>query len=424
MERGMEDGNDQGTRAPSGASSQAAPTTMASVDETRARLTRAVAPLDRVERIALDRARGRIVAEAVHAAYQVPPHDNSSMDGFALRHADLVAPGQGLPITGRVAAGHPAGTLRRGTAVRIFTGALVPEGADTVVKLEDCQVQDERVRLRAVVVRKGDNVRRAGEDIAYGAEVVPAGRRLRPQDLGVAASVGITEVHVRRRPRVGVLVTGDELVSPGTPLGEGQIYDSNSVLLSSLMTALGCEPTHVARTSDSLEATRDALRRAARDVDLVISSGGVSVGQEDHVKAAVRELGELELWKVAVKPGKPLGFGRIGAVPWLGLPGNPVSGFVTFLLFGVPLIRRLQGREPLMPEALPLRAGFTREYGPKREEYVRVRVEEGYLVPYRHQGAGVLSSASWGDGLARIPMGASVRAGDELGYYAYTDLFA
>jgi molybdopterin molybdotransferase len=397
---------------------------MLSVTEARSRIVNATAPLAGTERVPLARALGRVVAEPVLADCQVPPADNSSMDGFALRYDDLAPSGWTLPVTARVAAGHAPGPLAAGGAVRIFTGAVVPAGADTVVKVEDCEVVADVVHVRDRHVRRGDNVRRAGEDVARGATVLPAGLKIRPQDLGVAASVGTTSVSVRRAPRVAVLVTGDELVEPGRPLGPGQIYDSNGTMIAGLLASLGCEPVVTGRVGDTLDATREALRAAALDADLVVTSGGVSVGEEDHVKTAVRSLGELNLWKVSVKPGKPIGFGRVGGVPWLGLPGNPVSGFVTFLLFGAPLVRALQGRASLMPEGVPLPAGFIRDRGPRREEYVRVRVENGRAVAHPRQGAGVLSSASWGDGLVRIPTGTAVREGDELLYFAYSTLLA
>lgn len=397
---------------------------MLGVEAARLRVIDAVGPLAGVERVPLSLALGRVVAEPVRAAVEVPPADNSSMDGFAFRLADLEASGGTLPLRGRAAPGHASEPLGPGEATRIFTGAVVPRGADTVVRLEHCEVTGESVRVVNTDIAVGDNIRRAGEDVTRGAVVLSEGHRIRPPDLGVAASVGTTDVPVRRLPRVAVLVTGDELVEPGRPLADAQIYDSNGAMMRGLLDWLGCEPRLVGRTGDTLAATRDAMRAATTDADLIVTHGGVSVGHEDHVKNAVQDLGRLDLWKVAVKPGKPVGFGEVLGVPWLGLPGNPVSGFVTFLLFGAPLIRRLQGREPTMPAPLHLPAGFRRERAGKREEYVRVRVQGGRLIPHAHQGAGVLSSAAWGDGLARIDAGTTVQEGDGLPYYSYASLWA
>lgn len=392
------------------------------VDEARARIVAAVTPIADSERVALDSALGRVVAESIVATCDVPPADNSAMDGFAFRLSDLRDADGVLPITGRMAAGQPATTLAPGGASWVFTGAVVPRGADTVVRLEDCQVDGATVRVLKRDVRLGDEIRRAGEDVVRGAEVIAAGTRMRAQELGVAASVGVTHVAVRRAVRVALVVTGDELVEPGAALESGKIYDSNGPVLAALLRTVGCLPGPVVRVRDDLAATRDALVQAAASADLVISSGGVSVGQEDHVKTAMRAIGEVDLWQVAVKPGKPIGFGRIAGVPWLGLPGNPVSGFVMFMLFGVPLLRRLQGREPTFPQPLRLPAGFERQRTLQRDEYQRVRVEDGRLVPYPRQGSGVLSSASWSDGLAKVPARASVSIGDELEYLGYAEL--
>jgi molybdopterin molybdotransferase len=409
---------------PSEASSAAspAPAGMLGVHDTRERLVNAVAPLSGCERLPLVDALGRVVVEAVVAAGDLPPFANSAMDGFALRFAELEA-GQGvLSIEGRIAAGEGASTLAPGVATRIFTGAVVPHGADTVVPVERCRVEGATLRVDLPGVRHGDHIRRAGEDVARGEIVLPIGRRLRPQDLGMAAAVGTSTVGVGPRPRVALLVTGDELVPPGRPTRAGQIHDSNGPMLVGLLHALGCAPSIVSRVGDTRAATLEALRRAAPISDLIVSSGGVSVGEEDHLKDAVRSLGTLDLWRVAAKPGQPLGFGHVDGVPWLGLPGNPVSVFVTFLLFGAPLVRRLQGREPLFPTPVLVGAGFERPRPISREEYLRVRIADGRIVPYAHQGSGVLSSTTRSDGLAVVPAGSTVRTDDPLPYLAYTEL--
>jgi molybdopterin molybdotransferase len=395
-----------------------------SVDEAQTRILAGVAPLTGVERVPLARACGRVAAEHLRARLDLPPADHSAMDGYAVRLADLAAAEGRLPVTIRAVAGAATATLARGEAALIFTGANLPHGADTVVRLEDCDVVGREVRVRASDVRRGDHVRRAGEDVRRGTSVWGPGFRLRPQDVGLAASLGVVELAVRHPPRVAVLVTGDELVEPGRPLTDGRIYDSNGPMLAALLEALGCRPGPVARVVDTLDGTRAALQDAARHVDLLVTTGGVSVGEEDHVKAAVRDLGDIALWGVAAKPGKPLGFGQVAGVPWLGLPGNPVSSFVTFLLFGAPLVRRLQGRASCVPTPLPVPAAFRRPRAIARDEFLRVRVEDGRLVPHPRQGSGVLSSTSWSDGLARVPAGARVDEGDAVAYYGYADLLA
>lgn len=399
-----------------------APTTpLISVAEAQARLVAAVEPLAELEMVPLERALGRLLATPLVATRNVPSTDNSAMDGYALRAADLEAAGRTLPIAGRAAAGERPTALAAGTAMSIFTGAVIPAGADAVVPIEDVEIEAGAIRATKGVAA-GANVRRAGEDLKVGDEVLAAGRRLRPQDLGAAASVGAARLEVRRALRVAVLVTGDELVAPGEDPEPGQLFDGNGPMLAAVLTALGADVTSVARVRDDLGATVAALRTAAAGADLVLTSGGVSVGEEDHVKAAVRALGQIEIWKVAVQPGKPIGFGRVAGVPWLGVPGNPVSSLVTLLLFGVPLVRRLQGRTPEAPAAVPVAAGFARDRANRREEYVRVAVRDGRLTPYPHQGSGVLRSTVWADGLARIPAGARVADGDLLDFYSFAEL--
>jgi molybdopterin molybdotransferase len=394
---------------------------MIGVAEARMRMLTGLDVVEGVERLPLAQSLGRILEAPLVAPRDVPPAANSAMDGYALRYDELVAADGLLPVAGRIAAGDPPATLAPGTAMGILTGAIVPDGADTIVPIEACEVAGGTLPVAAQRIRRGAHIRPAGEDLARGAVALPAGRRLRPQDLGVAASLGLTDLSVRRRLRAAVVATGDELVAPGAPLSPGALYDSNGPMLSALLTALGCEVTRVLRVGDDLDDTIAALRTASEGADLVVTSGGVSVGEEDHVKAAVRALGSIEVWKVAVQPGKPIGFGRVAGVPWLGLPGNPLSGFVTALVFGVPLLRRLQGREPLLPVVIPVAAGFSRPLPNAREEYVRVAVQEGRLVPHPKQGSGVLSSASWGDGLARIPADTIVREGDLLDFTGFAE---
>lgn len=390
------------------------------VTEARRRLLEAVAPVTGTETLSLTDALGRVLARDALASTNVPPADNSAMDGYALARKDLEATGGSLAVSARIHAGQAPAPLAIGTAARIFTGAPIPEGADTVVMQENCHESDGQVHITRPPP-KGANIRRAGEDLTAGQTVVESGQRLGPAELGLLASTGIEQVPVYHRLRVIVLSTGDELVSPGSPLGPGQIYNSNATVLVGLLKRLECSVVSVAQVADSREATRKALTRAAATADLVISSGGVSVGEADFVKETVEELGTLDLWKIAVKPGKPLAFGRIDRTPFLGLPGNPVAVFVTFCLFAAPVIRQMQGRTTPMPTPLRVPAGFDQPAG-KREEYLRVRPEDGCIRSYRHQGSGVLSSVAWADGLARIPIGQSVASGDLLEYFSFDAL--
>lgn len=393
---------------------------MIGVDDARRRILEGIRPVEQVESVKLDRALRRVLAEPTVAACNVPPFDNSAMDGYAFRLDDLEQAGGSLPLSARVPAGVQPAPLAEGSAVRIFTGAVIPEGADTVAMQEVCEADNGKVHIQRSF-RRGANIRRSGEDIAAGQTVVAAGRRLLPQDLGLLASTGIDRVNVRRRVKVAVLATGDELVEPGRPLLPGRIYNSNTSTLIGLLGELGCELEYCRPVADTPEATTDAMRAAVEGSDLVITSGGVSVGEADHVRDVIEALGRLELWKIAVKPGKPLAFGRIGDVPILGLPGNPVAVFVGFCLFAAPLIRKLQGRADLMPAPVPVVAGFAAEPG-TREDYQRVRLVDGQLQPYPHQGSGVLSSVAWADGLARLPIDRAVEPGQGLDYFPFSAL--
>lgn len=389
----------------------------ATVAEAQARLLESLSAIERKpERVPLAEAAGRVLAHDLVAGIPVPGWDNSAMDGYAFRAADLGTASAGLPISQRIPVGVAPAPLAPGTAARIFTGAPLPDGADTVVMQEVCREIDGHVHIDKPPAA-GANIRRAGEDLAQSAVALPAGRRLRPVDVGVAASLGYAELEVTPRPRVAILTTGDELVPPGQPLGAGQIYASNGALLLGLLAGLGCTPMPPVQVADSLAATREALDTAAAAADLVLTSGGVSVGEEDHVKPAVAALGALDQWKVALKPGKPLAFGRVRNTAFVGLPGNPVALFVTFALFAAPAIRRLQGRCNALSAALPLPAEFERKRTDKRDVYLRVRLQDGRLVPYPRQGAAILSSVAWADGLARVPAGQPVAHGDPLDFY-------
>ncbi|MFG6160389.1 gephyrin-like molybdotransferase Glp [Halomonas sp. 1390] len=371
------------------------------------------------ETVPCDRAAGRVLAEAIEARLDVPAFDNSAMDGYALHHDDA---GQRLPVAQRIAAGAPTTPLARGTCARIFTGGALPPGADCVVMQERVTREDDVAAIPADLPA-GDNVRRRGRDVAAGAPLLPAGERLEAAALGHLAGQGITEVVVRRRPRVALLSTGDEIVDPGTPLSDGQIYNSNRPMLKRLLERFGAELVRVASVPDDAAGTRETLAAAALEADLVISTGGVSVGEEDHVKAALESLGQLDLWRLAIRPGKPLALGRLpGAdgqdVRFVGLPGNPVSCFVGAWLFLRPLMGALQGCPALaeLPR-LTARADFATQTGPRRH-YMRVTLafgEDGIVArAFRDQNSGVLSSCIGADALAEIPAETRIEPGDRL----------
>ena len=386
----------------------------------RERMLSSVTPLQAIETVPLAQALGRVLARPLQAGCSVPPADNSAMDGYAVR-ADDIARGRALPIAARIPAGVMPAPLEPGTAARIFTGACIPQGADSVVMQERCRANDGMLEVDGAVA-VGDNIRRAGEDIVKGSEILPAGQCLRPSDIGLAATVGCAALEVVVRPRVAILVTGDELVPPGQSLQPGQIFESNAVLLEALLRTIGAEVLPIQRVADAFDATRSALEHAASQADLVVSSGGVSVGEEDHVRAAVEAVGTLDLWKIAVKPGKPVAFGRVGVVPFIGLPGNPVSVLAAYLLFAAPLLRRLQGRNDWFPDPVRHPAGFSRGRPIQREEFLRVRLRNGRLEAYPHQGSGVLSSAVWADGLARVDSGTTVAENDSVEYFSFDRL--
>jgi molybdopterin molybdotransferase len=402
-------------------------TTVDAQTVTRARATMLanLTPIADHETVRLDEAPGRYVAEALLAPFDVPPFDNSAMDGYALRWSDLEEAGGRLPVAGRVAAGDARVPLPSGTALRIFTGAVVPEGADTIVRQEQVRLEHGVAHVQdGAKDRLGANVRPAGGDLAHGDTALRAGRRLLPFDLGLAASVGANDVRVVRRARVALLVTGDELTDPGEPLAPGRIFESNGVMLAALVRALGGDAITVRRVRDTSAETRAALADAAVSADLVVTSGGVSVGEEDHVKTSVGALGSLLVDGLPIQPGKPIGFGLLGATPWLGLPGNPVASLLTFLLFGGPILRRLHGSEVTLPEAYTVAAGFERPRAMQREAHIRVRREGTKLIPVAKQGSGVLSSAGASHGVAIVPFRATVAHGDGVAYHPFTELLA
>ncbi|MDQ7015493.1 MAG: molybdopterin molybdotransferase MoeA [Gammaproteobacteria bacterium] len=399
-------------------------TALKPIEETLEHLLSQAKPVTEVEWLATETVLGRVLAEDQLAAVSVPAWDNSAMDGYALRHADLQADTP-LTVAQRIPAGAVGTFLEPGTAARIFTGAPVPEGADTVVMQEHCQ-RDADLLILTHEVAKGANIRRIGEDVRQGEVILNQGAKLSPQHLGLAASVGLAKMPVYRRLKVAILCTGDELIPPGEPLGAGQIHDSNRYTFIGLLQALGCEVIDLGRVADDFIATQEALAEAAAKADLVLASGGVSVGEEDHVKAAVESLGRLSLWRVAIRPGKPLAFGFVGETPFIGVPGNPVSLFVTVAILARPFILRCQGREQILPSSFAVKAGFDWPRPDKRREYMRVRLhsEQGQLTAEAHpsRSSGVLSSVTWSDGLAILPEGKAHKNGDLLEFIPFSEL--
>jgi len=378
-----------------------------SVDDALARIEERVTAVVETETVPLGGACGRILTRDVVASMNLPPHANSAVDGYAFAHADLV-PGQEtvLPVFGRAAAGHPLGqSAEQGTAVRIFTGAPMPHGADTVMMQEDCIVEDGKARLKPGI-KKGANRRDAGEDVAEGAVALAAGRRLSPADLGLAAALGYCELPVFRRLRVALLSTGDEVRDPGGPLPPGMIYDANRFMLAALLNKLGCDVSDFGIRPDREAALVDTLATASAGHDLIVTSGGVSTGEEDHIKPATERMGGLHFWRLAIKPGRPVALGQIGAVPLIGLPGNPVAALVTFVVLARPLIFKLAGAAPSAPRLFSIRAGFAYRKKPGRREYVRASLQRDgndlVAVKYPRDGAGILSSITQSEGLVII----------------------
>jgi molybdopterin molybdotransferase len=399
---------------------------MLTFDEALSRLLDGAQTVSEVRSLPTLAAAGRVLARAQAATVDAPPLDNSAMDGYALAVADVPQLASCLPVSQRIVAGSVGTRLQPGTAARIFTGAPIPAGADAVVMQELCQHAADSVLINHLP-RVGEHIRRAGSDIAAGSEILSVGLRLRPQDTAQAASVGIAELPVFRRLRVAVLFTGDELRMPGEALPPGAIYNANRFLLCPLLERLGCVVRDLGQVADDLAATRRALREAAHDNDLVLSSGGVSVGEEDHVKAAVELEGRLEMWKIAIKPGKPLAFGHLTSpgreVPLIGLPGNPVSCLVTFLMLVRPLLLKMQGVREVSPPAYLLRADFDWLRPDARREFLRARSNgDGGVDLFPNQASGVLSSAVWADGLVDNPPQQVIHRGDRVRFLPFSSL--
>ena len=394
-----------------------------SVEEALIQLLDGAKAVTETETVATLAATGRVLAVAQRSGMDVPPLDNSAMDGYALRLADLAGPGTRLRVTQRIFAGAVGSALEPGSAARIFTGAPIPEGADAVVMQEQCSVEEGAVIVNQLP-KPGEWVRRVASDIQAGGEILPAGIRLRPQDTGLAASVGIAALPVRRRVRLGFFFTGDELVMPGDPLAPGRIYNSNRFTLNGLGQMFGCDVRDYGIVPDNLAATREVLRRAAAENDIIVTSGGVSVGDADFVKPAVEAEGKLLMWKIAMKPGRPLAFGRVGAASFIGLPGNPVSSFVTFLIFVRPFLLKTQGLSNPMPRTIAARADFDWVEPDSRREFLRVKWNaKGGLDLFASQDSAVMTSTVWADGLVDNPPRQMIRRGDTVPLLAYSELF-
>jgi molybdopterin molybdotransferase len=399
------------------------------VDAALALIEARIAPVVGDEVVALSAAAGRILARDVVAQIDVPPHANSAVDGFAVIHADLATDRETiLPVTGRAAAGHPLGRpAARGEAIRIFTGAPMPEGADTVMMQEDCVLEAGRVHLQPGI-KRGANRRHAGEDVAAGSVALPAGHRLKPADLGLAAALGNDSLPVFRPLRAALLSTGDEVCEPGTPLAPGAIYDANRVMLAALLRGLGVVVSDLGICPDRAGALADTLSAAAAGHDLIVTSGGVSTGEEDHVRAAIEKLGRLDFWRLAIKPGRPVALGQVKGVPLIGLPGNPVAAALTFAILARPLILRLSGATIAPPLTVSVQAGFSWKKRPGRREYLRciLKRENGAVVAHRYpkDGAGILSSIVQSDGFVVLDESRSELAvGGTVDFLPFSEVF-
>jgi molybdopterin molybdotransferase len=398
-----------------------------SVDETLERLLAAARPVGDTESVPTLAGTGRVLAQAQTSTLDVPPLDNTAMDGYAVRAADCASGEARLRISQRIPAGTVGKPLEPGTVARIFTGAPIPPGADAVVPQEQTAPDGDQVVVKHVP-QPGEWIRRAGEDIRAGTTILPAGTRLRAQEIGLAASVGITRLPVHRKVRAALFSTGNELVMPGELLPPGSIYNSSRFTLTGLLRMLGCEVEDLGIVPDTLEATREALRKAAATSDLIVTSGGVSVGDEDHVRPAVLAEGRLDLWRIAMKPGRPLAYGGVrrpagGEADFIGLPGNPVSSFVTFVLFVRPFVLRLQGASAVEPRSFAMRADFDWPKPDVRREFLRVKSNAGGgLDLFPNQSSGVLTSTVWGDGLVDNPAKHAIARGDTVRFLPFAEL--
>ena len=398
------------------------------MEEALATLAGRLTPMTEIETVTLDAARGRVLASPLTAIMNVPPHDNVAVDGYAFRHADLAPSGDSaFRVVARAAAGHPADKpVGSGEAARVFTGAVLPAGTDTVAMQEDCRTDGERVFVPEGL-KRGANRRKAGEDIEQGKIVLPAGRRLRAQDIGLAASIGVAELPVYRRLSVAVFSTGDEIVDPGRPLAPGKVYDSNRHMLIALLRGLGFVVRDLGILPDRRDVMIDALRDAAEADDALVTSGGMSTGDEDHVRAAVEALGSLHFWRLAIRPGRPVALGQVLGKAFVGLPGNPVAAMVTFLRFARPMLLRLAGATEVEPIHFRVRSAFDYRKKAGRREFLRARIVPGDDMPTAHKfardGAGILTSLVESDGLVELPEGLThVAVGTPVDFIPFSEV--
>lgn len=398
---------------------------LTAIEDALEHILRNVSSATGMEDVVLNHAAGRVIAETIKAEINVPGYDNSAMDGFAVNTVSIKNPECTLAISQTIPAGSTGNKLEPGTAARIFTGAPIPVGADAVILQEDTEYDAQKVKIKQLP-EAGQNIRLCGHDIRQGDVIFDQGHKLLPQDIGLLASLGIPQIKAYKPLKIAVLNTGDELVAPGEGLSPGQIYESNSFTLDALLKALGMETQKLGIVKDERQATEAALLKAAEQADCIITSGGVSVGEADFVKEAVTASGELSLWKLAIKPGKPFSFGRVGNTPFFGLPGNPVAVFVTFLMLVKPYLLKMQGAKNIYSKSYQIAAGFEVAEPGSRQEYLRVRLHKSQnkqeLQPFPNQGSSVMTSTSWADGLAVIPINTRVKQGDFLDFLPFTGL--
>jgi len=394
---------------------------MKTLEQALDQLLSSVTPITDVETVLLTQGLGRVLARSVISPIDVPSYDNSQMDGYAGVAVEMNNALEPLAVSQRIAAGHPGVPLAVGTVARIFTGAPIPDGANAVVMQEQVQLHDDgRIRLLAPV-EPGQNIRPRAGDLAAGETLLCAGHRLQPADLGLAASVGVASLGVIRRVKVAVFSSGDELRQPGESIGAGQIYDSNRPMILAMTTALGCELIDMGCLPDQLDLTRDRLREASEQADLVLTCGGVSVGEEDHIKAAISALGRLDLWKISIKPGKPFAFGRLGRSVFMGMPGNPVAAWVTFMMLVRPTLLQIMGAKPERPSGWLVQAGFDWSRPDTRQEFLRGWIDhEGRAQIHARQNSAVLSSVTQSQGLIEVAASTPIRAGQMVRFIPYT----
>ena len=381
------------------------------------------------EAVSLDDSLGRILASDIHSTINVPGFDNSAMDGYtiALNDTQVAKENLSFDVVDRIAAGSTGNDLKIGNAARIFTGAPIPNGANTVVMQEECTLSEDKSQITVKrAINLNENIRPTGNDILKDNVILSSGRQIKPQDISLAASVGVGELVVFKKIKVGVFFTGDELVEPGNPLTPGKIYNSNRYALVALLKQVGCDVINLGNIEDKLDATCEALEALESQCDLIMTTGGVSVGEEDHVKPAVEKLGELNLWKIRMKPGKPLAYGKVKQTPFIGLPGNPVSSFVTFCIFSLPFIKKMQGNSNYESKILKVKTNFDCKRAKPRREYARVRIDHSTETPlanlFPKQGSDVMSSVVWADGIIEIPENTTFETGTILNYYSMSEL--